>query len=197
MPDPHPLPSSDFNTRPLPTVELRDSWWRISKTKHGPSLYFGATGDCRFDAPSALFGVCYLARDLHGAFIEVFGRSLGVNLVTEHALHQRMAIEVDTTRSLTLVDLTGAGLAQIGADNRLATTGDYTLSQAWSQALQRHPDNIDGILYRSRHDPQRECLAAFNRCASSLEIQTHKGLMSSALRNQLATVIDHYEFALD
>lgn len=40
---------------------LDDTWWRISNKKYGPTLHFGMSGDCRFDAPDASFGVCYLA----------------------------------------------------------------------------------------------------------------------------------------
>jgi hypothetical protein len=91
MPGPHPLPPGDLEARALPVVVLEDTWWRISHNKYGPTLHFGVSGDCRFDAPDGSFGVCYLACDLHGAFIEVFGRSLGRNFVTERALSQRLA----------------------------------------------------------------------------------------------------------
>lgn len=194
MPGPHPLPPGDLDARALPVVELEDTWWRISHKKYGPALHFGVSGDCRFDAPDASFGVCYLACDLHGAFIEVFGRSLGRNFVTERALSQRIALEVGATRPLSVVDLTGVGLSKIGADNRLAANDDYGLSQAWSKALHSHPDEVDGVLYRSRHDPERRCLAVFDRCESSLEIRAHAGLSSKSLRRQLVAVVDHYEF---
>jgi hypothetical protein len=43
------------------------------------------------------------------------------------------------TRPSTVCDLTGAGLAQIGVDGRLAA-GDRRVAQQWSHAIWRHPN---------------------------------------------------------
>ncbi len=71
------------------------------------------------------------------------------------------------SRPLRLVDLTGPALSQIGADGRL-TTGRYDISQQWALALHQHPEQPDGLLYRSRHDPSQLCAAIFDRAADAL-----------------------------
>jgi hypothetical protein len=64
-------------------------------------------------------------------------------------------------------DLTGAGLAQIGAGGRL-TAVTRRVGQQWSHAIWRHPAAVDGILYRVRHDPRRSsplpCLISQGVC---------------------------------
>lgn len=196
MPDAHPMPPSDFAERDLPLVQVERRLFRISRKEYATPLYFGASGDCRFDAPDASFGVCYFAFDLPGAFIEVFGRSPGTNLVTMDALEARLLAEVELSRPLNAVDLTGEGLAKIGADNRLAGGGDYAVSQGWSAAIHAHPAAVDGLLYRSRHDPSRICLAAFSRCDDVFELGSQTGLTEGRLREGLGEVFELYGFAV-
>jgi hypothetical protein len=83
-------------------------------------------------------------------------------------LQMRGLARIRFRRPLRLVDLTGPGLHRLQADARL-TTGDYAVAQRWSQALLRHPDGRDGILYRSRHDPPRLCAALFERAEDVLD----------------------------
>jgi hypothetical protein len=56
--------------------------------------------------------------------------------------------------------LTGGGLSQIGADARL-TTGSYAVSKRWCLAFWEHPQRVDGLYYRSRHDLSRFCIVLF------------------------------------
>lgn len=197
MPGQHPKPPDDLYKQDLPVGKVSGPLWRICQDKYDEPLYFSSSGDYRFDSPEGEFGVCYLAKDLHGAFIEVFGRSIGVNLVSEQALECRLRVEVELARPLGLVDLTEDGLAKIGADNRLTGGGDYELSQSWALSLWNHPDEPDGILYRSRHDPSRLCVAVFDRASEILTVGSTIGLTDSRGWRELLTIITHYEFALD
>ena len=45
--------------------------------------------------------------------------------------------------------------------------GVLYIAQRWSRALWEHPQQPDGIIYRSRHDPSKVCAALFDRCASA------------------------------
>jgi hypothetical protein len=72
------------------------------------------------------------------------------------------ANKLDAARPLRLVDLTGPGLAQLGADARL-WSGSIRIAQLWSQALFNHPEQPDGIYYLSRLNPARCCAAIFDR----------------------------------
>jgi hypothetical protein len=71
--------------------------------------------------------------------------------------------ELPPGADLALVDLTGAGLLQLGADARIEAEADYRASQLWSRAFWSHPDRPDGILYRSRYDGACQCIALYDR----------------------------------
>jgi hypothetical protein len=67
-------------------------------------------------------------------------------------------------------------LSQIGADNRL-TTGSDAVAGQWALALWRHADHPDGILYRSRHDPNHICTAIFDRAHCRFSVSSTQSLM--------------------
>jgi hypothetical protein len=136
----------------------------------------------------------YLAKQAEGAFIETFGQTTGVRVVAQAELALR-SISFLECRSLRLVDLTAAGLARIGADNRLCD-GDHQLAQRWSLALWNHPDLIDGILYRARHDPSQECVALYDRVGDIFKIQQTWGCDSRSFAVTLSQILDTYEFGL-
>jgi hypothetical protein len=169
-------------------------WFRSHELRHGP-LYYGKTGLNRFDAPAQQYGTLYLAADLHSAFIETFGRQLGVRRLSMAHLASRVFTQVAQSRPLHLVDLTGPGLSLIGADSRL-TSGSYDLSQNWALAFHEHPDQPDGLLYRSRHDPSRLCAAIFDRAASALTATSLGSLAAPHHAALLANLLDTYEYSL-
>jgi hypothetical protein len=194
LPEPHPDPPADIELRRLPLYEARGPWVRSHALRHGP-LFFGRTGVNGFDAPSLQYGVLYLAADVHGAFIETFGRQLGVRRLHMARLATRIFTQVAQNRPLQLVDLTGSGLSPIGADSRL-TSGSYHLSQRWALAFHEHPDLPDGLLYRSRHDPSRFCAAIFDRAASALTATSLGSLADAHNAALLADLLDTYEYSL-
>jgi hypothetical protein len=120
----HPQPQADLDQRSLPTVTLDITWVRIHQTHHDP-LYFNRSSDYRFNAPNSEFGVLYLAQTAHGAFIETLGHDTGIRVVSVAELEGRSIASLKPRRSLVLVDLTGAGLAKLGADNALCN-GEIT-----------------------------------------------------------------------
>jgi hypothetical protein len=158
-------------------------------------LHFGRSGRGRFDAPDGRYGVLYVAVDAHGAFIETFGRELGRLAVEARELRARAISEVISSRPLRLVDQTGPGLSQVGADARLSA-GSYSSSQAWALALHEHPDQPDGLLYRSRHDLERLCAAIFERAASALTDSSLGSLADPHNADLLADLLDAYGYSL-
>lgn len=98
-------------------------------------------------------------------------------------------------RPLRLVDLTGSGLARIGADARL-TSSDYGISQRWALALWAHPEQPDGILYPARRDPSRHSVAIFDRAADAVSAVRLGSLIEPPLDTVLADVMDTYGFIL-
>jgi hypothetical protein len=193
-PDPHPDPPGDLQHRKLPLVDAIGPWVRSHAPHHGP-IFFGRTGVNRFDAPAAQYGVLYVAEDFHGAFIETFGRQLGIRELPMARVVVRTFSQVLQSRPLRLVDLVGPGLSRIGADNRL-TAASYDLSQRWALALYEHPDQPDGLLYRSRHDPSRLCAAIFDRAAGALTATSLGSLADPGNAALLADLLDTYEYSL-
>jgi hypothetical protein len=158
------------------------------------SAFWGKTGDNRFDAPAGQFGVLYAASDHYGAFIETCGGLLN-RTVTSGFLGVRAWARVMPVRELKLVDLSGAGLARIGADERLCS-GEYDVAQQWALALWQHPATVDGLHYRARHDPSRTSVALFDRAASAVTIVGDGGLLADANKALLAAILDTYQFSL-
>jgi hypothetical protein len=195
LPDAHPDPPADFSSRPLPTTEYHQSIYRSHDAALGP-IYFGRAATYRFDAPSREYGVLYAAADLHGAFVETFDHdSTGLRVVSLRDLRVRSLARFDPRRPLQLVDLTGAGLIQLGADARL-TTGPYAIAQRWSLAFHDHPDQPDGILFRSRRDPSRLCLALFERIANVLAAASLGSLADARNAAILADILKTYGYGL-
>lgn len=169
-------------------------WIRSHLQTFGP-LHFGRSGANRFDAPSAQYGILYLAADAYGAFVETFGRQLGQRSVEVARIASRALSQVVQGRPLRLVDLTGPGLSRIGADARLTATS-YDLSQRWALAFHEHPAQPDGLLYRSRHDPSRLCAAIFDRAAGALTAISLGSLADPHNAALLADLLGTYDYAL-
>jgi RES domain len=190
---PHPEPSKNLSSQPLPLIQLQQPWYRIHQSRHEP-LHFGNSG-YRFDAPQQEYCVMYVAQNPEGAFIETFGANTGVRVISNGELSVRSISCLQSSHPLNLVDLTGAGLAKIGADGRLGT-GEHSLAQRWALAFWQHPIQVDGIYYRARHDPSQYCAAIFDRATEGWHITQALRCASQEFRGTLANILDRYEFGL-
>ena len=186
----NPTPGFFEESLSLVRVPKAHRWVRLHRAKHAP-IHFGCTGDNRFDSPGV--ATLYLARQVRGSFVEVFCRT-SRRRVTELQLRQYRVAEFQASRGLKLIDLAGKGLVAMGLDARLAT-GSYKLAQKWARAFHDHPDQPDGILYRSRHDPNQQLAALFERSQPILRVSTH-GTLQDYLGDEFYAVLDHYEIAL-
>jgi hypothetical protein len=186
-------PPTDLDRVVLPILQIGTTLTRIYRTSRHPA-FWGRTGDHRFDAPAAEFGVLYAAIDAHGAFIETFGDTF-VRTVSTASLRERSWAKIDLPRDLRLIDLSGSGLPQIGADERLCS-GAHDIAQRWSLAIWQHPAAVDGLYYRARHDPSRLSVAIFDRAQSGVAVRTDGGLTDDRHRDLLAAILDVYQFAL-
>ena len=191
---PHPEPPPDLGSRGLPLVDLPGPRFRVHRVHHDP-VYFGRSADGRFNAPNAEYGVLYVGSDPHCAFIETFGQSPGVYTVTVGALAARALSQIEARRPLRLVDLTGSGLARLGADERLCS-GEHEVAQRWALAQWTHPAKLDGLLWRARHDPSRHSLAVFDRASAELQSTLLGGWLDPRHPNLLAEILDTYGFGL-
>ncbi|WP_437593755.1 RES family NAD+ phosphorylase [Sorangium sp. So ce1000] len=191
----HPDPPLDLATRPLPVALFRRSWFRIHWLALDP-LHFGRSGDNRFDPPDGEFGVLYAGKDAQCAFIEVFGHATGMRFVEQIELAARGLARIAPRRPLRLVNLTGEGLARLGADARLTSGESYRAAQRWALAIHDHPRRPDGIAYAARHDPSRICAALFERASVELEVTQLGSLADPAHAALLARILDTYKFGL-
>jgi RES domain len=191
----HPEPPDDFASVRLMIRRFTRTWWRIHRTEHDP-IYFGRTGQNRFDAPAEEFGVLYVGADTHCSFIETFGHATGVRFVTEAELRARALSTVVASRPLRLVDMRSNGLARMGADSALTSGLDYGVAQRWALAIHRHPRQPDGLLCRARHDPKRLSAAIFDRAASVVSAKRVGSLMDAQHTPLLADILDTYRFGL-
>jgi hypothetical protein len=171
------------------------TWWRIHRVERDP-IFFGRTGESRFDAPGKEYGVLYVGADTHAAFIETFGHATGVRFVTEAELRAREVSAVVSSRPLRLVDLRSNGLARMGADSALTSGLDYGLAQRWARAIYRHPRRPDGLLCRARHDPKRLTAAIFDRAANVVSAKRVGSLLLPQHAPLLADLLDTYRFGL-
>jgi len=191
---PHPEPPADLGACDLPLVTTDQPWFRAHEVSRDP-VFFGRSGDHRFDAPGQEFGVMYVGQDEHCAFIETFGHETGIRVVDEETLSKRGLARIAYSRPLRLVRLFGDGLVRLGADARLAT-GDYRLAQRWALALHDHPDTPDGIMFISRHDDQRFCAALFDHIAAKINVEPLGAWADRTNAKILAGILETYDFGL-
>ena len=139
-----------------------DTLFRIHGVVHNAD-YFSTSGEHRFDAPaghSPRYGVCYVALEAIGAYVEVFG---AVGVATRALLSSRCLSRATSSRELRVADLTDRSvLGNFGITGDISMSADYGEAQKLSARL--NDEGFDGILYRARHDPEMrlESVALFD-----------------------------------
>jgi hypothetical protein len=191
----HPDPPDDLSRRGLPLVEVKDPLFRVHRTRRAP-LFFGRTGENRFDDVRRRYGVLYAGTSPDCAFIETFGEPVDVRFVTLAQLNARKLSEIQVLRPLRLVNLSGADLRRIGADARLFAA-DHPVAQRWSRALHDHPERPDGIAYHARHDPDELAAAIFEHARRFLRARVAAEPLGSDTNRALCVrLLDKYGLGL-
>jgi hypothetical protein len=109
-------------------------------------------------------GIYYTAFTLSGCLVEYFGDTGVIELKSEQVGR------IEITRTLTLLDLRGAGAMRAGSVSALAKTAVRELSQQWSRYFyeQSHIYGIiDGIIYFNAHNDE-EAIALYERATNGL-----------------------------
>jgi len=195
-PGPHPEPPNDIFKRRFEPIYFKASLFRVHKENRAP-LYFGRSRENRFDSPGGEYGILYLATDVCCAFRETVGRLTQYKIVTRTLLEKRRISQIGVARELLLVDLSsGRGLTPIDADGRLFT-GEYRVAQLWALALWNHPDKPDGLYYRSRHDPERFCVALYDRVEPELRVENTESFLDESFKERLECIVDTYKYGLE
>jgi len=157
-------------------------------------VFYGKTGRFRFDAPDGSFGVLYAGVDPYSAFVESLIKNPNNRVATTSALKKTGLSELKPKRPLRLIDLAPSGaLVRIGADARLFSA-DRKIAQLWSKAFHDHPARAHGILYPSRLDPARRCVALFDdRNPNLVELNRQTWYAPGPQRELLAKIAEHYK----
>ena len=135
---------------------------------------YWSSGVYRFDDPdpgrSGKFGTCYAANSIEVAFAESVihesGRFVdGAYEVPSAELTERSVVRFacEHRKTLVLADLTGAALKALGLNNDISALADYSVSQAWAQAIHDADPRWQGIRYVSRQMNKRFAYAIFER----------------------------------
>ncbi len=160
-------PPAGFMARRLPgeTVPAGTLLYRMHRAEHA-AIHFNRSADFRFNSANGEYGVLYAASTVEACFAETLLRQSGRDIVSEAEIRVRRVTEIELQRDMTVVPLHGSGLKRIGTTAE-TTSGPYTVSQAWSQAIHHHPASVDGIRYRSSRDNALFCFALFDRVANN------------------------------
>ena len=102
----------------------------------------------------------YVAEEDHLAFAETLLRDLELDALQRQALAIRSLAAIRVTEPLSLAQFDGPGLRKLKARADVVH-GPHPLCGSWSQAIHGHPDRVDGIAYRARHDKSGLALALF------------------------------------
>jgi hypothetical protein len=193
---PLPAPPISFASGTVTVAEFDKPIFRSHSASRHP-VFFGKTGQYRFDAPDRSYGVLYAGADIFCAFAESLVKNPNSRVVTTTELKNKAIAELKGARPLRLIDLVSSGaLMRVGADSRLFA-GDREAAQLWSKALHDHPSLADGLLYPSRLDPARQAIALFEDRAPRLkELSRQTCYAPGPQRHLLAEIAEHYKIEL-
>ena len=122
------------------------------------------------DPTGQAFGVVCLGASLSVRFAEAILRDRGDGRVAALPLpfseiEAWVCAEIELTDELRLIDLTGNGALRMGVPSDVAGARDQATARLWSAAFHSHPEQVDGILYPSRLNEERN-VALYSRALS-------------------------------
>ena len=167
-------PANDHVTPRIITLSSGKVLYRFNSASQASGLYFGKTGDYRWDAPNHSYGVLYAARDVSTAFAETFGHDVTDNsldtfkILSHDSLRKREIYAFTVQWDLQLAMFYGEGLPVLNLDANICTMPDYTVPQQWSGWIHDHKSKPDGIIYLSRYLTTGFSVALFERTAAGL-----------------------------
>ena len=194
----------------IATIHIGTPLYRIVAATHGPAgaLFFGpAPGrppSGRFDSAAGAFRVCYLAESMRGAFAESLLRratppdlTSGIRALAASDITASALAMTVTTRALRLADVRdGHGLAPLGLTGAVTMGESHDAGRALSDTIHALSPHVDGIYFRTRHDPAEYGVAVFDRAASALGAVTPLAPLLDDMRF-LSSALDWYAIALD
>jgi hypothetical protein len=189
-----PLPPDWLDKVSLPIISIapRSNLYRVHSKDNDPVFFGPRAGQpptYRFDPASGTFGVLYAAPNPDSAMIETLLRNPQRLTVDYKAIESRALSILKAGRDIRLVQAYGDGLSKIGTTAALST-GPYEACALWSDALHRHPNAPDGIMFQSRHNPDAHCIALFERADYGLEV--HETVLLTDMLVDVGTLLDRH-----
>ncbi len=169
-------PPAWLKDRELPCVALDLAWFRCAPPSR-PRLDWDNRPTSRFSGSDLPFRTLYLAEDTPTGFWECFGddlldRAPDTRSIPERTYRLRIVVQFGVPTGLRLLNVMDARtLRAIGADGATFKSA-YTITQPWADAIMRHPRSPDGIIYESRLNNGRRCLALFEKPGIDAHITT-------------------------
>lgn len=201
---PPPGGAVDFSSQKLCiATSYPTSMYRLTKAIYPDPLGTGP-GDSRFGdiryhrgLPNP-FQIMYLGPDYETCFLETIVRDLGSAAgpgalpIEESDLLQWNISQISLPNDLKLLDLSGGNLITMRIPTDVARASDHTLGMEWSRRFYDHPDEIDGLIFRSRLNEQFN-VAIYDRSIFDLSVISTDPLMDDVF--ELGRVLDKYDLA--
>lgn len=165
------------------------AWWQFRE--YGPI-------DARFDPhplPSAEhpgFGVMYAVPESGGGSDTAFAACI-LEVFQHHRVITRSEryptlVLFETTRPITLVDLSDSDWLTVAGGTASISSGPRTKSREWARALHAHYPNIDGVLSASSIIPSSRIAALWSSVADA--VPAHPTLLLRLDRDELTSILD-------
>lgn len=172
-------PTPTFSTARLVLVKVEPARLIRIATRISGEPYFNNSGMNRFDDPNpittARYKTCYFGYKLSVALAETL-------LHDRKPIHQHFVISPDRIDAsfvlhfkgtpLTLANMTGAALRRVGLHAGLSGTSYYRTPQLWSEAIHKHPSQVDGFIYMSRHLNTDKAVVLFDRALPKIQLDS-------------------------
>ena len=179
-------------------VPAGESWRRLYASVHPDPLGFEHFASRFSDPAGDAFGVVYLGSTVKVACVETIIRDRGEGRIGQIPIpwaefERYTCAEIEIVADLRLADLCGDAGLKMGVPTDVARAKSQTLARRWSRAFHAHPANVDGVVYSSRLNEQRN-IALYDRALAKVRVVAAPRLVE--LRDELAALIDDFELAI-
>ena len=156
------------------TIKRGRVLYRAHNHEHGAVWFGPSPGEepkYRYDSHDGSYRVCYVGLSERAAFVEgVLHKAVPRRTISRKKLAERMISEIRVVTDIRAVRLYGEHLIPLGATATVAHGEPYkAVSWPWSRALFDHPTQVDGIVYKCRHDDSQYALVLFDRSEKKIE----------------------------
>jgi hypothetical protein len=158
------FPPPDLDTINIPgRRQSGRNWFRVHQGRHKP-IFFSVNTNHRFSHEDSPYRLLYLGLDLDTCLFERFGdETYDGKMTLPESLWKAHSVSLLRCPILRMCDLTNPRtLAALRVEYTALMNEKLRLPQAWGLAIQRHPNNFQGIKYKSRFNG-RTCLVIFDR----------------------------------